>query len=61
MIKIMKRSELQGAGKFGSCSSCGCGTDEKEVYKMEFEDCHNNRSSVSLCNECLTKLKNMIV
>ncbi len=29
MIKIKKCSELHGAEKFGSCASCGCGTDEK--------------------------------
>lgn len=60
MIKIKKCSELHGAEKFGSCASCGCGSDEKEIYKLEFEVLGNNRSSLSLCYDCLLELRKMI-
>lgn len=56
MIKIKKRSELNGAEKYGSCANCGSGTDEKEIYKLEFEDNHNNRISMSLCHDCMNGL-----
>lgn len=59
MIKVIKRSELQGAEKFGSCASCGCRTDEKEIYKVEFEDAYNNRTSLSLCYDCMSEFGNI--
>lgn len=57
MIKIEERSKLIGADKYGSCSSCGV---EHGVYKISFEDQHNNRCSFSLCDDCLNELGNMI-
>lgn len=60
MIKIIARSELSGAEKFGSCASCGSGSDGKKIFKLEFEDIYSNRTSISLCCECMKKLKNMI-
>lgn len=60
MIKIKKCSELLGAEKFGSCVSCGCGSDEKEMYKLEFEVLSNKRSSLNLCYGCLIDMKEMI-
>lgn len=57
MITIKKRSELKGAEKFGSGASCGYRTDEREIFKLEFEDLSNSKSSLSLCSECITKLK----
>lgn len=60
MIKIKKCSELHGAERFGSCASCGCGTAEKEIYKLEFEVLGNNRSSLSVCRDCLIELREMI-
>ena len=56
MIKVEKRSELQGAEKYGSCVSCG---KERDVYKISFEDLHNNRTSVSLCYACFAELGNI--
>lgn len=56
MIKVEHRSKLQGAEKFGSCASCG---KERDVYKVSFEDLHNNCTSVSLCFACLTELGNI--
>lgn len=60
MVTIKKRSESLGAEKFGSCVNCGCGTDEKEIYKLEFYDLVNNKSSLSLCSECILILKETI-
>lgn len=57
MIKVEKRSTLQGAEKYGSCASCG---KERDVYKVSFEDLHNNRTSISLCYECLVELGNIV-
>lgn len=57
MITIVHRSKLQGAEKYGTCSSCG---KERDVYKVSFEDRVGNNSSISLCGACLTELKNII-
>lgn len=54
MIKIVHRSKLQGAERFGSCASCG---KERGVYKISFEDNHRNYASISLCEDCLKELK----
>lgn len=56
MIKVEHRSKLQGAEKFGSCASCG---KERDVYKISFEDLHNNCTSVSLCFACFAELGNI--
>ena len=50
MITIKKRSELKGAEKFGSCASCGCRTDEKEI------DDENDCKSFLLHSCCKRKL-----
>lgn len=56
MIKIMKKSKLQGAGKYGSCAACGKGSDEAEIYKIEFENLENHSTGISLCLDCLAEL-----
>lgn len=56
MIKIMKKSELQGAARFGNCASCGKGTDEIEIYKIECGDPPTYSSSLDLCLDCLAGL-----
>ena len=61
MIKIMKKSELQGAAKFGNCVSCGKGTDETEIYKIEFEDLGTQSISIGLCLDCLAELCDLAV
>lgn len=61
MIKIMKKSELQGAAKYGNCASCGKGTDETEIYKIEFENFENHSISISLCLDCLAELGDLAV
>lgn len=55
MIKIVKKSELQGADRFGNCASCGKGIDETEIYKIE---CGNapTCSCLDLCLDCLAGL-----
>lgn len=60
MVTIKKRSELLGAEKFGSCASCGCGTDEKEIFKLEFDDLVNSKAVLSLCSDCIGDMKNKI-
>ncbi len=62
MVKIIPRKDLKGAEKFGSCVDCGKGTDEKEIYKIEFEldGLSGKRTSVSLCWDCLVSLGNII-
>lgn len=62
MVKIIPRKDLKGAEKFGSCADCGKGTDEKEIYKIEFEldGLSGKRTSLSLCWDCLASLGNII-
>ena len=60
MIKIYKRSELQGAEKFGNCASCSCDKDKRVIYKIEFKDETRNKSSLSLCSECILELEKAI-
>lgn len=61
MIKIMKKSELQGAAKFGNCASCGKGTDDTEIYKIEFEDFGTQSISIGLCLDCLAELGDLAI
>lgn len=56
MIKIMKKSELQGAAKYGNCASCGKGSDEAEIYKIECGDSSKDFSNLDLCLDCLAEL-----
>lgn len=58
MIEIIHRSKLDCADRFGSCASCG---KENDVYKISFEDNHNNRNSISLCKKCLEELQEINV
>jgi hypothetical protein len=56
MIKIIHRSKMQGAEKYGTCASCG---KDRDVYKISFEDNVGNYSSISLCWKCLKELQNL--
>lgn len=56
MIKIMKKSELQGAAKYGNCAGCGKGTNETEIYKIECGYSSTCSSSLDLCLDCLAGL-----
>ncbi|WP_320973257.1 hypothetical protein [Enterocloster bolteae] len=56
MIRIIKRSELRGAAKYGNCASCGKGSDEAEIYKIECGDSLKDFSSLDLCLDCLAEL-----
>lgn len=64
MVNIVSRKTLQGAEKYGSCCDCGKGTDEKEIYKIEFGRKNNQSSSgissISICWDCLVNLGDMI-
>lgn len=62
MVKIIPRKDLMGDEKFGSCADCGEGTDAKEIYKIEFDadGYGKNRTSISLCWDCLIGLGNMV-
>lgn len=55
MIKIMKKSELQGAAKYGNYASCGKGSDESEIYKIECGDSSTCVNSFNLCLDCLAE------
>lgn len=57
MIKIVRQSEVNGKDRVGICSSCG---KQREVYKISAEDSKKNCSSIDLCGECLSELKNRI-
>lgn len=61
MIKIMKNSELQGAAKYGNCASCGKGSDEAEIYKIECGDSSTCVNSFNLCLDCLAELGDLAV
>lgn len=62
MVKIISRKQLIGAEKFGSCADCGKGTDEKEIFKIEFDadGFGKNRTSLSMCWDCLINLGDMV-
>jgi len=62
MTNIISRKELQGAEKYGSCCNCGKGTEEREIYKIEFQQdgYSKNCSSISLCWNCMMSLGNTI-
>lgn len=51
MITIEKRSNIQGAEKYGNCVSCGTNQD---VYKITFNDGTSSSVSISLCLDCLS-------
>ena len=52
-MKISRMSELNGAGKYGSCSECTKNiSSDDEALKITFE-CG---SSIMLCRKCWTKL-----
>lgn len=56
MIKIVKRSELQGAERNSYCSSCWKSSNEVEIYSIECGDSSNGFSSLDLCLDCLAEL-----
>lgn len=57
MFKILHRSELDGAEKYGSCASCG---KERDVYKIEFTSDNTDSTSISLCEDCLYAFGNEV-
>ena len=54
-MKIVKKKELIGAAKYGSCVECD---KERAEYKISFGDGEFGLAtrSVDLCEECLRKL-----
>ena len=62
MIKILKKSALQGADKYGECTACGRTKDDSgiEIYKIEFESVYGKKSSLNICRDCAIILSDMI-
>lgn len=61
MIKIQKASGLTGAQRFGQCLSCGVGSQEADIYQIQYALPNSTRDvSTRLCRKCLIILKTMI-
>lgn len=62
MIKILKKSELHGADKYGECIACGVDAQSsgKDIYKIEFESTCGKCNSVNICRDCAVVLADMI-
>lgn len=57
MFKIIHRSKLDGAEKYGSCASCG---KEQDNYKIEFASDNAKSTSINLCEDCLYAFGNEV-
>lgn len=63
MIKIKKKSELDGAEQYGQCANCAKDSSQGELYQLLF-GCENaeliKSSSMDLCFDCMMGLGSML-
>ena len=64
MIIIRKLKDLQGADRFGTCMSCGTGSEEdEEMMRVTLQydvGSHMNGTSFCMCSDCMKQFREHI-